>query len=241
MPQRIHVRCKHCPTTLAVPDGSQGRHVRCPKCDQLLVIHEIQSTRAALDEPPRKARRVIDTSQPKSMSSSARKKSTPSATPSAPTAAPAWDTAYSPVEEVRLPDRKLPPRQKQQSSRPQTDNQYDVAGHRGRVQNVGNAILKEIQRGGRSVRFSYAISLIRITFQCHSGAIYIAPGKSARLRSTPYTLITLLLGWWGIPWGPIYSIGAIATNLQGGVDITDDVIRMASHGASDDRGGRFWN
>lgn len=241
MPQRIHVCCEHCHTTLTVPEGSEGKHVRCPKCAQLFVIHEPQSKKAAPDEPIRKARRVSETSPQKSTTSTAKKKPAQSAPVNDPITAPAWDTAYAPVEDIRLPDRKLPPRQKQQSSKPQADNQYDVAGHRGRVQNVGNAILKDIQLGGRYVRFSYAISLIRITFQCHSGAIYIAPGKSARLRSTPYTLITLLLGWWGIPWGPIYSIGAIATNLQGGVDITDDVIRMASHGASDDRGGRFWN
>jgi len=28
--------------------------------------------------------------------------------------------------------------------------------------------------------------------------------------------VTWLLGWWGIPWGPLYSIGALLTNLFGG-------------------------
>jgi hypothetical protein len=30
------------------------------------------------------------------------------------------------------------------------------------------------------------------------------------------TTVTWLLGWWGIPWGPIYSIHALAKNLLGG-------------------------
>jgi len=30
------------------------------------------------------------------------------------------------------------------------------------------------------------------------------------------SLKTLLLGWWGIPWGPIYSVQAIFSNLFGG-------------------------
>jgi hypothetical protein len=32
-----------------------------------------------------------------------------------------------------------------------------------------------------------------------------------------YSFGTLLLGWWGIPWGPIYTVQAIARNFRGGV------------------------
>jgi hypothetical protein len=37
-------------------------------------------------------------------------------------------------------------------------------------------------------------------------------------------LITLGLGWWGIPWGPIYSIGSLFSNLTGGKDMTKEVL-----------------
>lgn len=35
-------------------------------------------------------------------------------------------------------------------------------------------------------------------------------------RAIFFTLVTLLLGWWGLPWGPIYTVRALATNLGGG-------------------------
>jgi hypothetical protein len=33
-----------------------------------------------------------------------------------------------------------------------------------------------------------------------------------------------LLGWWGFPWGFIYTPQVIAKNLQGGVDVTANVL-----------------
>lgn len=38
-----------------------------------------------------------------------------------------------------------------------------------------------------------------------------------------FTLLSLLFGWWGIPWGPIYTIGALITNFSGGRDVTQEV------------------
>lgn len=40
----------------------------------------------------------------------------------------------------------------------------------------------------------------------------------------PYTMLTLFVGWWGIPWGPIYTIMCLATNLGGGKDVTSEVM-----------------
>jgi len=34
-----------------------------------------------------------------------------------------------------------------------------------------------------------------------------------------------VLGWWGIPWGPIWTISTIVTNLRGGRDVTNEVVR----------------
>jgi hypothetical protein len=34
----------------------------------------------------------------------------------------------------------------------------------------------------------------------------------------------LLFGWWRIPWGPIYTIGAAYNQATGGKDITQEVI-----------------
>jgi ATP-dependent phosphoenolpyruvate carboxykinase len=34
-----------------------------------------------------------------------------------------------------------------------------------------------------------------------------------------------LLGWWGIPWGPIYTIAAVVTNIRGGKDVTAEILQ----------------
>jgi hypothetical protein len=31
-----------------------------------------------------------------------------------------------------------------------------------------------------------------------------------------FSLLTFLLGWWGLPWGPLYTIQALGRNLRGG-------------------------
>jgi hypothetical protein len=35
----------------------------------------------------------------------------------------------------------------------------------------------------------------------------------------PWIALTSLLGWWGIPWGPIYSIQSLVTNFRGGKQV----------------------
>ena len=36
----------------------------------------------------------------------------------------------------------------------------------------------------------------------------------------PRALATLLLGWWGIPFGPVFTIRALYRNLAGGDEAT---------------------
>lgn len=31
----------------------------------------------------------------------------------------------------------------------------------------------------------------------------------ATMKGVIYSLVSLLLGWWGIPWDPIYTVGAV--------------------------------
>ena len=37
-------------------------------------------------------------------------------------------------------------------------------------------------------------------------------------------LLLAAVGWWGIPWGPIYSIQSLYTNITGGHDVTDQIV-----------------
>lgn len=73
----------------------------------------------------------------------------------------------------------------------------------------------------RLVVFHYCISIVILTFKRVSDIKVIPAGRSRLLAGLPYTLITLVAGWWGIPWGPIWTIQALVRNLRGGTDVTD--------------------
>jgi hypothetical protein len=81
----------------------------------------------------------------------------------------------------------------------------------------------ELQNGARFVRFEYCASFIVLSFKQRTGVYLVRKGESAVRKSWPFSLLSFLLGWWGIPWGPIYTFGVLATNLRGGIDVTDGV------------------
>ena len=78
----------------------------------------------------------------------------------------------------------------------------------------------EVQRGGRFVIFYYCISVIILTFRRGSPIYFIKAGESSLSKGLPFTLLSLLLGWWGIPWGPIWTIQSVVVNFRGGKDLT---------------------
>jgi|SRR6266853_2057587 len=81
----------------------------------------------------------------------------------------------------------------------------------------------ELERGGRFVLFQYCVSVIVITFKRPSPIYFIRAGESAVGKGIGFTLLTLVAGWWGIPWGPIYSVQSIYRNLSGGKDVTKEI------------------
>jgi len=76
-----------------------------------------------------------------------------------------------------------------------------------------------IERGARVVVFSYCISVLVITFR-RSATVLVHPGRSAVAAGMPYTLLSLFAGWWGFPFGLIFTPIAILQNLGGGQDVT---------------------
>jgi len=92
-------------------------------------------------------------------------------------------------------------------------------------------IRQEVARGGRFVVFQYTISLVVLTLRRSSAVHFIRAGEGAVGKGLVYSLITFLLGWWGIPWGPIYSIGSLVTNFGGGKDVTQQLLAGAAKAA----------
>jgi hypothetical protein len=82
------------------------------------------------------------------------------------------------------------------------------------------ALRRELEAGGRLVVFEYCISLLVITYQRTSDVYFVPAGGGTLGKSFGYTLLTLLAGWWGFPWGPIYTVRALTTNFGGGRDVT---------------------
>lgn len=83
----------------------------------------------------------------------------------------------------------------------------------------------EIDRGGKFVIFEYCVSIVVLTFKNPTDVYFIRGGESAFSRSFGFSLVSFVLGWWGFPWGPIYTISSLATNLGGGKDVTTEVLQ----------------
>jgi hypothetical protein len=82
-------------------------------------------------------------------------------------------------------------------------------------------ILQEIKEGARFVRYPYCFSVVFMSFKRESGINVVNSRSDAVIKGLPWIMITVLFGWWGIPWGPIWSIQCIIRGLSGGRDVTD--------------------
>ena len=99
-----------------------------------------------------------------------------------------------------------------------------IGGIRGIEHLDGGQLATELERGARFVSYSYCVSLLLVTFRRSSGVIYLPPETVAQWAGSRYLLVTLLLGWWALPWGPIYALGCIWQALRGGSDCTHEIV-----------------
>jgi len=82
----------------------------------------------------------------------------------------------------------------------------------------------ELSRGGKFVVYQYCVSILILTFLQSSDIYFVRAHEGSVGKGMGFTCITLLCGWWGIPWGPIYTIMALCTNLGGGKNVTNEVL-----------------
>lgn len=97
----------------------------------------------------------------------------------------------------------------------------------------------ELARGGRFVTFPYCISVLIVTFRRSSDVHFVRKGQSTIGLAAPYLAISLVCGWWGLPWGPIWTIGSLLTILTGGKDHTEEMLSAMplARAYRDGRGG----
>ena len=93
------------------------------------------------------------------------------------------------------------------------------------IEGMGNLEFQvELQKGGKFVAYQYVISLLVITFKRSSDVYFIKADDSAVTPGLLFTLLSLVMGWWGIPWGPIYTVQALIVNFGGGRDVTAQML-----------------
>lgn len=81
-----------------------------------------------------------------------------------------------------------------------------------------------VENNGRFVYFPYTISLVLVTFKKASSIYLIRPGEMSIKYSYKHVLVNGVLGWWGFPWGPIYTLGSLFTQIGGGKNVTNEVM-----------------
>ncbi len=83
---------------------------------------------------------------------------------------------------------------------------------------------REVQAGGRFVMYQYCFSVLVMTFKRPSDIIFLRGNEDGFSHTLRYSLISLFVGWWGIPWGPIWTITTLVSNAGGGKDLTLEVL-----------------
>ncbi len=86
-------------------------------------------------------------------------------------------------------------------------------------------INKELDRGAKFVIYNYTVSVIIMTFKNASDIHFIKGGESGISKGLSFTALTILFGWWGIPWGPVYTVQSLYHNFRGGKNVTNEVLQ----------------
>ena len=91
-----------------------------------------------------------------------------------------------------------------------------------------NTLQSEVSKGGKFIYYAFTISFLIVTFKRTSGVYLLRAGENAVTKGLPYSFLSFLFGWWGIPWGPKHTLASIRTNLRGGKNVTDEVMSVVA-------------
>jgi len=84
---------------------------------------------------------------------------------------------------------------------------------------------KKIDSGSRFIIFQYCISVFfAVTLKRFSPVIFINPDERLSKYYKRYNILSLIFGWWGLPWGPVYTIKYVNFNKKGGIDYTEEIM-----------------
>jgi hypothetical protein len=91
-------------------------------------------------------------------------------------------------------------------------------------------LLARLNGGSRCVQFELCVSVLLASFRVQS-PVYLTNGPQDRyVLAICFSLLSLALGPWGVPWGPILTAEAVWANLSGSGDVTAQVAaHLAQH------------
>ena len=81
----------------------------------------------------------------------------------------------------------------------------------------------------RIVIFKTVMSFVLVTLRKPKSGIYCS--DCAKKESVKASVITWLLGWWGVPWGPVYTVQVLLSNMFGGKHPEIENARMLGYQA----------
>lgn len=92
-------------------------------------------------------------------------------------------------------------------------------------ENIPTELLRfEVEQGAKYVMYWYCFSCVVYSSRRLSNIYYVRPGEREMRRRVGFSLLSFLVGWWGVP-GPFWTIKSIWINLRGGWDVTERVVR----------------
>jgi hypothetical protein len=93
-------------------------------------------------------------------------------------------------------------------------------------------VISEVNFGARFVVFYECFSAFIYSKKTPSNVYFIRAGEKISKYQIRHSLRTLILGWWGIPWGIIWTVSCLWTNFSGGIDVTQDLLRALNFGVN---------
>lgn len=91
----------------------------------------------------------------------------------------------------------------------------------------------ELQKGAKFVTYPVVISFILATERTSSDIFFIRHNESAFIKGVPSFFKTFVFGWWGLPYGLIYTPLALIKIMMGGNDVTgyimSDIIQQQNN------------
>ncbi len=125
-----------------------------------------------------------------------------------------------------IDDGGTPPPMPSPQSAPAWDAPFLIDGKSpsGTAGKTVRQVCEEVANGGRFIIYPYVFSIIILSFRRSSPIQYVPPGRSGAGKAIQWSLISMLFGWWGIPWGIFFTIGALWRNAAGGIDVTEPII-----------------